>query len=266
MQWDGSHLGEFTAVVIQREHHAHSTKYWRLQLGEQSIFASVRPLKSTLPCIIDELKRVFALTRTGTHRITIDGTGYLLFRESCLTIGDQEIIVTNPCLSEAHGPEVENARRLIQYVFAFRELMGLSPNHNGVIKLRTTQHISRLTGRVSNNPLVEVLSVQDNTLRTTLDHRVSLPQTILTQWFSDVDVTDTVCMMTGFTGQAEDIQAKLSHYRAAIKAVIDRIDRSQVWLCNAVCERLLRHYLRVTAHPEDRPWAPEEFEAAGVAP
>lgn len=262
MLWDGSHLGDFPGAVIQREYHAYGTKYWKLQLGDQNLFASVRPLKSTLPCVVDELKRVFALTRTGSHRITIDGASYLLYRETYLTLGDQEIIVQNQCLSESQGPELEESRRLIQYVFAFRELLGLSPNHNGVIKLRTSPHISRLTGRVTNNPIPEVLSSQDNTIRTTHDHRTTLPQTILKQWFSDVDVTDTVCMMTGFRGEPETIHVKLSYYRGQIEDVINRVDRSQIWLSNAICERLMRHYLRIVAPGGDRPWAPEEFAIA----
>lgn len=262
MQWDGSHLGEFTSEVIRKEYQTASAKYWRLQLGDQSVFASVRPLKSTLPCVVDELKRVFGLSRTGSHRITIGGASYLLYRESCLSFGDREIIVQNPCLSESFGPEVHQARRLIQYVFAFRELVGLSPNHNGVIRLRTSQHVSRLTGRITNNPIVEVLSTQDNVVRTTHDQRVTLPQTVLRQWFSDVDVTDTVCMMTGFFGDPEAIHIKLSHYRSQIEETITRVDRSFIWLSNAICERLMRHYLRTATSAGDQPWAPEEFNLA----
>jgi len=263
LPWDGSDLGCFPAAVLVKEFRYQGVLYWRLQLeGYESVFAEATLLRTTLPCVVDELKRVFSLTRTGTHRIKIEGrSSYLLYRAESLEIGDGEMVVREMLLAETPQEKTLDYRRYIQSIFGFRALLGLTPTNEKVISFRNPKRISRKTGEVTHSYYYEVLSRQETPLRSERNPRATLSASVLSRWFNDISVADTICLMTSFSGTAEDLRIIASQIRFRCEEVIRRVDPKFIWLSNVIYERLLSYYLtNMDMPPEEKPWNDKDFQ------
>jgi len=270
--WDGGSV-QLPLEAVEREFKAvPGSTYWRVNLGNSIVYGLMKPYKDSTPLVVDELKRVFNLTATGSKKVVIGSTPYLLYRARTYEIGGKTFIHVEPSLNDialdrpwnyfqqALVPEQDVftvCRPLIREFYAFRDLLGLTPNNNSIFKLRSTWRIK--DGRYRGDFHPHPITMQDTNINPLRKKNTSLPLAVLSQWFDDITVSDVVSSMTGFGKEGDKIHERIAYYRSECEKVIMRIDRSLIWISGVICERLMTHYLRASTPDNGIPWAIDEF-------
>ena len=270
--WDGGSV-ELPLTALEKEFSSNGNTYWRLNVDGHPIYGLVKPYRDNIPFVVDELKRVFHLVASGTKRVYFGATPYLLYQAKVYVLGERTLIQDEPHLSEVKldqpwsqilaplTPEptlYEVCKSTIQRLYAFRDLIGLTPNNNTIFKIRSNWRIK--DGIYKSDLSPHPITQQDNTIRVIREKNSLLPQTVLAQWFDNISVSDVVCSMTSFGKEGEKIHEKIAQYRNEIERVINRVDRNLIWISGVICERLMTHYIRATTTTIDIPWTIEEFD------
>lgn len=278
--WDGCAV-ELPLTALESEFTSNGNTYWRLNINGSPTYGLVKPYRDNIPCIVDELKRVFKLPEAGIKKIYSGITPHLLYRVQVYTLGGQILIQEEPHLSEVdlnqpwfqcqglQGPAptvIQECKNTIREFYAFRDLIGLTPNNNTIFKLRSKWTIKK--GVYKGYSKFHPITQQDNTILPVRVRRLEknslLPKPVLTQWFDDISVSDVVCSMTSFNKDSEKIHEKIAEYRNKIERVIHRVDRSMIWISSIICERLMAHYIRATTTTHETPWGIDEFDEPAV--
>lgn len=224
--WDGSYLGQFPSSIIVCERNVHDLKYFHLKLGSFYHFCIAKTTTSDYPCLFDELKPLFGLSKLGTHTIHIENKYYLLMRPSVkgiVCVYDHKlsdvleyIDYTNPLNSSF----INQMRR----IFLFRDIVGLTVSNDSSIRLR---YVGK--GYVP-------MSFKE-TKTCILQERSILPITILEKWFNNMKITDVARQIMGIY-ESTDLSEYLFHFRNDVERIIKRVNRDLLWMSVYIVERL----------------------------
>ena len=80
--WDGTEITDFLkeSRITVEEGIFEKIIYWKIQDGDKKEYCQIRFSQNILPCLIDELKPVFGLTKIGTHWIKYKGRFLILLK------------------------------------------------------------------------------------------------------------------------------------------------------------------------------------------
>lgn len=271
--WDGSDLGEFDPdVIIDAKKHWAGT-YWLVQLGTYEKTCLAKQVKNTYANIIDELKPIFGLRKQGTHRISIrtrDRVKHYLLTDVKMNEGKyilpdiplQHYDIANPdwyrlqqdtqslgivptwSLSE-YCLKYPFFRTLIQGIFAFREILGVSLPYDSSIGVRITHN--KLV------PLVPISLRESGIIINRLPSGIQItPQTIIDRWFDPHPEKGAKALADVIRGlvthDPNDITGTLIRLRTNIERTIRRVDKNTIWYTTFIVDRVA-HYLLQHQNP-----------------
>jgi len=228
--WDGSYLGNFPRTCIKAKITVKNG--FVFQIIKTDTFATrcilKRPRDASIPCILDELKVCFGLTKLGTHRIKISGRMYVMYK---CTLNDIPLTKVPKTRITSHV-EAE-MRRLIAYRF----LMCISHTQN------TSFLIRKNTGSDNND-----IDKDDNAFtpysliepQTFIDQRTVDPsETFLKRWFGEKDFHKDVMKVIP-KKICEDWTSFLYRFRPIIEDTIERVDSQYVWITAHLVEKIAK--------------------------
>lgn len=226
--WDGSHLGTIHKHQIIRDFNVDNHRYWVVMIGDVTITAIVRTTQGYVPCIIDELKPVFGLTKLGTHTVKIKSKLYILIR---VLHNDDNILIRELMLNEA-GDELtsnEQFRDYVRRVYVFRDTFAISRTFDSSITCRTIT-------TVSGNTYTVPVSIYEPSI--TDSETCLLPNTVLTRWFADGKMPhDVLIDMLGISDRKQ-LQKAISRVRNSIASTIERISKDSLCVETIAIRRL----------------------------
>jgi hypothetical protein len=258
--WDGGkEEHDINSLVIGKvEGH---DNIWILQIKQQLHYAQAKPFTDSLPLIVDEIKRIFHLTPTGTKKVVYNKKEYLLQRMKHYQLRDQNFLIIDVALNkleEQQQKEVfKSYKEIIQYCYAFREIIGLFHNNNSVLKFRRLKKVKE--GVIIGDTNGQIISGKETQIVTSSHVGQVLPQTVIKQWFDDINLVDVIVRLTNFNRQVQDLPERLQYYQNGIAKIINRIDRSYIWLVSHILKRLSHYLLLSIQEEQDRPWEPNEY-------
>jgi hypothetical protein len=268
-RWDGTHLGKVSVTSITGRAISQDNTYWSLVIDGYRATCLVKNFTTTFPIIVDELKPVFGLHKLGTHTVDVEGKRYILTKAIVnldATIAEDiplSLIDDKTCFRRYDGNSFCPLRDKVflgqvRDIFAFRELLGISPSYEKCVKIRIpvtdrTEGIGPTggiggqggtggTGGRENRPYPishweAVMSPQS--IKTVTSQKV------INKWFSRYTINQAVSDLLDIT-QREDILPKLSTLRSRIENVIYRVDRQSIWVSLYIIERAMNRMLLYT--------------------
>lgn len=208
LRWDGSYLGEYKRDVIDIKTETKRGKYWNLTINDVKISCQIRTIKSFVPCIVDELKPLFKLSKLGTHSIKIGKTKYLMIK---VFHGEQGIL-EDYRLNEFEPDKLNKGIiSQVQAIYVFRLILGLTQNYDRSIHIRKVGDVMYPLSfsATSMNPM-----------------NCPFPSSSVNKkWFTkyDTDFSKVLQKMLNIR-TADDLVARLSEMRSTIERIIRRID------------------------------------------
>lgn len=197
--WDGSPL----QIDISQ------MQYWRIG-GE---YCRVKKKKDIIPIILDEMKPLFHLPKTGTHSLD----KFILFRVA----SKGHFIFADMDIDSVSEEVIKQCKPTIQEILIFREIFGI-PTRQSHIKIRFPY-------KTKPWPVSLELSFVQK-----LDNWC-LTETIIKKWFDNRTPYKTLNEMLKRSGYLRDGQPQL---RYDTEKVIKRIDKDYIWICQTVINRL----------------------------
>ena len=143
--WDGSHLGYHPETRIIGKWELQGTIYskiylgkgWSENLSEGNIYCIMLETKDLFPCIVEDIKELFGITKRGIHRITISGKEHIIYYVP-VSIGGEVIWETPLNRLDSKHPLRNDPifRRDVQRVIAFCDIMALCGTGESSIRIR----------------------------------------------------------------------------------------------------------------------------------
>lgn len=217
--WDGSYLGEFPKHCLKAK--ITVVNGFTFQIVKTDTFTTRCLLKcprnTSVPCILDELKECFGLTKLGTHRIKIRGRMYIMYR---CTLDD---VPLTKVPKAKITPTIEaEMRRLIAYRF----LLCISHTQNTSFLLR---------GR--GTCFIPYSFVEPQTL---IDqHTVDPSETFVKRWFGEKEFHKDVMKIIP-KKICEDWTSFLCRFRTIIEEKIEQVDSDYVWITAHLVEKIAK--------------------------
>ena len=233
MMWDGSDITEYLidkkdvfSFVFNRKH------YWIFHDKDKTIdeltptsnnTVLVKRCTTSHPFIIDELKPVFNLPKTGTHRAMVGRHIHILYR----LVGDgsgsiMEEITVNNIGTITNQLFIEQ----MQEIYAFRELLAIARSYDASISVRKGQ---------SHYYPISCAEAKMDPYR---KEYMVIPTKALDRWFIGVTIDEVVRRMVRIRCD-DDIAERVDELRAKIYDVITRIDKNEITLCSHIINRLI---------------------------
>lgn len=134
-KWDGSSLGILTDTNILKKYTMGSRDYWDININQYRTVCMIKKRKDCTPCILDELKPLFGLTKVGTHYVKY-GINIIILNRCRLT--SDGTVAYEHTLAELKG-KVEMSPELlfkIRAIYVFRDLFKVSKTNETHIILR----------------------------------------------------------------------------------------------------------------------------------
>jgi hypothetical protein len=232
LTWDGSHLGEYPRSCllhkIQCKDSGIMLQYIRLPVEEDGTSLSFvchmkRHKDVFLPCILDEIKPLFGISKIGTHRIRIGKLEYVLYK--CF-MGDRLI-------TKLSNSEKENIKEILQPQILYRVLFCVEDTKNASFIYRCS--IDKHRKRVSS-----VFSFCE--IKTTLGKERYCPtETFITHWFGDNAIDE---YLTEFIEnlrikyKKEDTLQLILWFQSEIETIIQRINKEYIWITSHLTQDL----------------------------
>lgn len=218
LTWDGSYLGSLCKknITISK---VGKEVLWTFTYKESKCQAFAVSNKGMFPCIVDELKPIFGLSKVGTHSARVGGKIFIL-RKPLLIDGKvcQDIL-----LSDKEVKICPLLAKQIRDIFAFRFIMCVSTSFNRYIHIRK-------------EPKKWSRAVSYNESSFNIREGASLTQTVLKKWFSRVDLDTVVKGILNPKG--EDMVKVIARYRNSISEVILRVDKELILLEDEIIHRI----------------------------
>jgi hypothetical protein len=232
-KWDGTDITDKIIKCDIYEAKYNKVKYWVIRNNgyintgskESYITCVVRNSKNSVPCLIDELKPIFGLSKIGTHWCKQGGKIRILIQ--CLQTPDghvkEEITLNNLNTIIPDKPPPLLLIMQIQEIFTFREILGVSCSYDSSIILRE--------GGGSYYPI----SYYDPGMLT--DDKKVIPGTILDHWFEDTSIDEVVQRILKIR-RIDQLAQVLHDLREKIDEVIVRVDRNTVMYKSSIINRI----------------------------
>ena len=226
--WDGSYLGMVTDLNIIERFEVEGLKYWSISLFGHVEICIIRPILTNSPCISDELKVLFGLSKLGTHRVKYRRKMYILIRTRSTDDGN---ICLETDLSQIHTKDPVFVGQ-VQDTYLFRDVLGLTKSTDKSLVLRHPKQRYLAPYPVS---------FYENMMRPD-DTKLIVPATVTDKWFDGVTLND-VARRIFRVEKMEDVQARIIYIQDQLNLIIERVDRDAVWMIRPIIERLTRRML-----------------------
>ena len=188
-------------------------------MAASAIFVLVKKRPNALPCVIDELKRLFCLQKIGSHYYRKGLSIYVITR-----------FVETSSFTDANLKDPVLVER-IKKVFAYRDLTGCLPTTNkSIIGMRTT------------DGTIVPVTLDDNPKES--KGRTVISPMIRRKWFvneedREGDMRATFAILILVKGETE---LSLKRYRDELTTIIKRVDPDCIWYLSQFMERLVARF------------------------
>jgi hypothetical protein len=210
--WDGSYLGRFDKEdIISRKNMFPYNRYTvvvKMDGMSLTIDCTMATASNLYPCIVDEIKPILGLVKIGTHSVRYGKTLYIMYNMpyECRLLTEDEAKT---------GEECTDLKIMVQDTYVFRLVVGLGCNFDSSIAL------------VNGVP---------TSYRCTCDIKGDMAPDMSRKaqqfWFVD-SVKDSIHRMVACCGRSYTMRCK-------IQDVINRIDKSLIWLDNYIYGRFIQ--------------------------
>ena len=250
LPWDGSHLGNYDDVIVKQWLTNGLTYYiitlpqgWCNTLTDKQTQLKAGVLcctgvysKNVFPCIVEELKPLFGLTKRGIHRIIINEKSYVLYYIPITVNG--ELIWETPLnqLDLRHSIRLNPLFRFeIQKIIAFCDLLSLTSTNESHILIRPGVGTSYVPIS-SNESNTTIVRGSDN------DFSI-ISKVLFTRWFGeDTPIDIVVKSMVGYSVQ-DNVTVTIAKLRDEIDNIIMKYDRKLSWYVHFILSRASKHLL-----------------------
>jgi hypothetical protein len=230
--WDGSDLGSYPDDIIVYEDAHDNVKYWKITIGNRTEVCMYRKYTNMFPCVVDELKPFFGLTKNGTHKIKIGSTRYIITRLHQDADGDpifgrplSKILPDDPLRMDDYISQE------IRKILAFRELLAISSSYESNIWLHPT------------GATYQPISVREINSKLDKGQDVSVVTSgIIKKWFSKISLSQTIKQLVNYHGDPSEC---LVRTRKDVDKVISRVDENYIMYSNFIQDRLTRRLLDI---------------------
>lgn len=222
--WDGTDISDIISECDIYEAKHNKIKYWVIHSipglnGTYNEICIVKSTKTTIPCLVDELKDVFSLPKLGTHWCRINSKYYILIKPNKTPEGYIKEEITLNMIDI----QTDLLRLQIQEVFAFRELLGVTCSFESSIIIREGKS--------------GVYPISYNEPNMTIGDTKVIPGTVLDKWFGDTTIDDVVQKLCRINNI--DKLAKILHeLRGKIENIIEKVDRRSITYKNLIIDRI----------------------------
>jgi hypothetical protein len=227
LRWDGSYLGKYTKEILLTNLNKPPV-YWYIQTDTFSTFCIAKRTDDNFPCLCDELKPIFGLTRIGTHSIIIGNNFYVIYKvliKHGYIIEDCKLSEISPSIPIE---ELSEFNQRIRFIYTFRELLG-------ILSISENDIILRETRKFKYTPL------SNRDAKNSIDKKQSkIKSEILNKWFQDSSISATCKEMFRYTTD-EEITELISVYQDKIETVIKRINADYIWYTNTIMQRVYNY-------------------------
>lgn len=227
LRWDGSDIADIVAqknVIIHEAMFEGETVFWRLNIWDESKekwyfeYCTIRSVSNiSLCCFLDEIKPIFGLEKTGTHRLKFKNKDLVLYKCN----EEKGNIVTDFKLSLLEKPGRLKDR--IRKVFVFRDLLKITKTYESSIVIRKEKLKTK------------ILSFYEPGVKPDSDK--ILPDTVLEKWFNEASADEILKEMTGVE-DADGINPYLSEIKTRLERVCLRIDPDLIIMVDEIISRL----------------------------
>jgi hypothetical protein len=219
-KWNGSEITDFIKdeeTLIEEAKYNQKT-YWIIKHGENEEICMKKNTKSSIPCLVDELKPVFGLEKIGTHWFRFKSKIMIIFKVN---------IENGVILEDLPLNEIEYKRELeteIRRIFLFREFLGTTSNFERNIILR------------HKNYFVKPLSFYETSMVPSHSGKV-IPDTILDKWFKDTSLEQAIKTFFGVT-KFEDINRILLDLKDNMSKIFLRVNPDAITNLDEIISRI----------------------------
>jgi hypothetical protein len=142
--WNGTYLGRISDQNILRSNVEGNFEFWHIEIDGYQTICMIRKTKNYTPCLVDELKPIFGLSKLGTHYVNYgncyiiliqartDMSGFLVYPDVTLNHLKDSFMV--PGSSDNSG--AEDVIKKIKEIYVFRDLLCLSKSTDSSICIR----------------------------------------------------------------------------------------------------------------------------------
>ena len=278
--WDGSFLGHFVSKrrLVDWEFIYQSTRYCQVRIVDENGGKSVAICKmrvsrdNLLPCIVDEIKPLFGLEKSGTHFVTIgrNSTIYILTKsylpvdKAGIWIGglQDDYILRDLVKAEKNHRKKGSAEkseneeesefnlsdihsdefmRQVQKILVFRSIIGAGKCNNSGVYVRI----------IDGEPTC--LSIDEKKIDPVNPKSTAITDTILKAWFSDggvnkKDVLEQIDdkisgllheMLEIDDDDEEEEDVVLANLKIGIDTIINKIDKSYIGISSKIRNNIM---------------------------
>jgi hypothetical protein len=219
LRWDGSFLGTFSRKCIVCKIQTKNTGlvHHRLVLnleGEDNhVMCQMKRYRNVdLPCVLDELKTVFGVSKVGTHHIQIGKTHYVLYRSH----------LKDCVLTKLLGDEKHAIVSSMQQNILYRMLMCIPEIQNAHFLCR---------------PGKGALSFHET--KTLIDKENVCPtESFLCYWFGDESIDQHFQAFFKPHSSQEEWLSYLMTLKKELETVVERVHPDYIWMVAHIIERI----------------------------
>lgn len=230
--WDGSFLGSYDTSIIQKRFKKDNKTHFILKTEDFEIKClAVAPTKNlNLYCILDEIKPVFGIKKTGTHRIQIKNKIYLIYKSESKFTDDIKLKEFSKNTNKINTQKFKNdMSKLILYI----DIIGLN-------RLTESNVFVRSKSDDCYYPIIYNNSV--NKLSDNYNTFTDISKFMLKKWIDTNIINDTVKLMVNFK-KSDDITLAMFSISKQIEQIISTIDNAYIWLSNLICSKLQKYII-----------------------
>ena len=227
--WDGSCLGVINNENIEAQMKFMDLEYWKIKLFGHTQICMVRPATTSCPCISDELKILFGLSKIGTHRVRYHNKIYILFKPR---IGRSKEIIRETSISNINFTNNTSFISQVQDIYLFRDVLGLTKTNDNSVVIRWPDQ-----SYIPPYPI----SFYENKIRPH-DTKTIVPGTVTKKWFGDCTLKDAARRIFRIK-KISDVSTRLVYIQEQLNVIIERVDRDAVWMIALIMGRITKRLL-----------------------
>lgn len=240
LRWDGSDLGVINPPYYIFDHDNCKYGYF----VDFSTWVIICKYNSSFICIVDELKSIFKINKTGTHRAVWLGKTWVISRVYCLEGRPLQLSNINLLRDEFID---KNLIFDVQKIIVFRDILSIKRNIGKHIKILPYK---RLEFSDDGNPgklKFELISVNEKNSHYNEGRKNMFTEKFYERWFENINSQQILMKIffgstiSGFStdpGYSNKIEYILNDVQDNIERIIKRVDASMIWLVSSILEKL----------------------------
>jgi hypothetical protein len=258
LKWDGEHLGNYIGSITQKwsmegDNYFAITlpkgwKYMGNEMEQGIIYCMATNAKDAFPCIVEDIKQIFGITRRGLHRIKIDNKEYIIYYVPINIKGD--VIWETPLNRLDSKHELRNDKEFknkVQRLLLFCDILSLNKTGEPMIRIRPGADLTYIP--INYNTESTIISRNDN-----YDYCI-ISKVLFMKWFGETASLDEIVKdMVGYkkikinsvipiiTNNGE-LTAKCAEIRNKIDKIIEKYDGNYIWYSYFIVDKISRYLL-----------------------